>query len=56
MSYIFRFGRTLRLENGCSIEDYVVFYIGKESLTLTNHMMAYNKCQVSVNIFSSVIG
>ena len=41
-----RFGRTFSLENDCSLEDYSVFYIGKESLTLTNHMMAYNKCQV----------
>ena len=40
-----RFGRTFSLENDCSLEDYSVFYIGKESLTLTNHMMAYNKCQ-----------
>ena len=42
----FRFGRTFRLEENSSVDDYVVFYIGKESLTLTNHMMAYNRCQV----------
>ncbi|XP_028408526.1 2-(3-amino-3-carboxypropyl)histidine synthase subunit 2-like [Dendronephthya gigantea] len=40
-----RFGRRFVLENGCRIEDYVVFYIGEESLSLTNHMMAYNTCQ-----------
>ena len=44
--HFYRFGRTFRLENDCSLEDYSVFYIGKESLTLTNHMMAYNECQV----------
>ncbi|XP_046859300.1 2-(3-amino-3-carboxypropyl)histidine synthase subunit 2-like [Xenia sp. Carnegie-2017] len=41
----FRFGREFNLEDGCSVDDYVVFYIGKESLTLTNHMMTLNKCE-----------
>ena len=42
----FRFGRTFNMTEGFTIEDYTVFYIGGESLTLTNHMMTYNKCQV----------
>lgn len=51
-----RFGRTFNLKDGCPIEDYVVFYIGKESLTLTNHIMTYNRCQVRMSISSNVIG
>ena len=42
----FRFGRTFNMTEGFTIDDYTIFYIGGESLTLTNHMMTYNKCQV----------
>ena len=38
-----RFGRTCQLKNDTILEDYKIFYIGKESLALTNLMMSYNK-------------
>lgn len=41
-------GRTFTLPKGSEIEDFTMFYIGSESLTLTNLMMTFNK-----NIFYS---
>ena len=41
-----RFGREFRLPLETQLEDYSMFYIGGESLCLTNLMMFYNKCQV----------
>eukprot|EP00112_Aurelia_sp_Birch-Aquarium-sp1_P009642 Seg2100.8 transcript_id=Seg2100.8/GoldUCD/mRNA.D3Y31 product="hypothetical protein" protein_id=Seg2100.8/GoldUCD/D3Y31 len=38
-----RFGRTCELKNDTILEDYKIFYIGKESMALTNLMMSYNK-------------
>ena len=40
-----KFGRTLFIDKDKSIEDYKLFYIGAESLTLTNLMMTFNKCE-----------
>ena len=46
ISVICRFGREFRLPVGTHLEDYDAFYIGGESLCLTNLLMSYNKCQV----------
>ncbi|OZJ03903.1 hypothetical protein BZG36_03286 [Bifiguratus adelaidae] len=35
------------LPEGKRMEDYSLFYVGGESLTLTNILMVYNKCEVS---------
>ncbi|XP_041358576.1 2-(3-amino-3-carboxypropyl)histidine synthase subunit 2-like [Gigantopelta aegis] len=37
-------GRTVQLPPDENIDSYIVFYIGKESPTLTNLMMNFNKC------------
>ncbi|GES89558.1 diphthamide biosynthesis protein 2 [Rhizophagus clarus] len=39
-------GRHYILPENTSIENYTIFYIGYESLTLTNIIMTYNKCKV----------
>ncbi|XP_078574406.1 2-(3-amino-3-carboxypropyl)histidine synthase subunit 2-like [Branchiostoma floridae x Branchiostoma japonicum] len=41
---ICRFGRTFSLQADTELDSYSIFYIGEESLTLTNLMMAYNRC------------
>ncbi|KAI8509022.1 Diphthamide biosynthesis protein 2 [Branchiostoma belcheri] len=41
---ISRFGRTFSLQADTELDSYSIFYIGEESLTLTNLMMAYNRC------------
>ncbi|XP_066298027.1 2-(3-amino-3-carboxypropyl)histidine synthase subunit 2-like [Branchiostoma lanceolatum] len=41
---ICRFGRTFCLQADTELDSYSIFYIGKESLTLTNLMMGYNRC------------
>ena len=46
-----RFGRTCQLKNDTALEDYKIFYIGKESLALTNLMMSYNKNMVISHYF-----
>ncbi|XP_077981448.1 2-(3-amino-3-carboxypropyl)histidine synthase subunit 2-like [Glandiceps talaboti] len=40
-----KFGRQFTLQNEKSIVDYAMFYIGGESLTLTNLMMTFNLCK-----------
>ncbi|XP_073232965.1 2-(3-amino-3-carboxypropyl)histidine synthase subunit 2-like [Porites lutea] len=44
-NYFNKFGREFRLPLETQLEDYSMFYIGGESLCLTNLMMFYNKCQ-----------
>lgn len=39
------FGRLLLVEAGSRLEDYSIFYIGRESITLTNFMMSWNNCE-----------
>ncbi|XP_043941300.1 2-(3-amino-3-carboxypropyl)histidine synthase subunit 2 isoform X1 [Protopterus annectens] len=41
---ICRFGRQIATEENYHIDDYGMFYLGPESLTLTNFMMSWNKC------------
>ena len=41
---IFKCGRTFTIPQGANVEDYQMFYIGREGLTLTNLMMTFNKC------------
>ena len=41
---IHRCGRTVRLPADENIDSYLIFYIGRESPTLTNLMMNFNKC------------
>src|SRR6266542_2045938 len=40
-------GRHYILPENTSIDNCTIFYIGGESLTLTNILMTYNKCKVS---------
>lgn len=42
-------GRFYELPKGVSVEDCAIFFIGSESLTLTNIMMVHNKCPVWYN-------
>ncbi|XP_051998978.1 2-(3-amino-3-carboxypropyl)histidine synthase subunit 2-like [Xyrauchen texanus] len=42
-----KFGRQFCVKEGQSIDDYSMFYIGQEGLTLTNFMMAWNHCAFS---------
>lgn len=46
-SVVFKFGRQLSVQEGRSIDDYSMFYIGQEGLTLTNFMMTWNRCSFS---------
>ncbi|KAI4886990.1 hypothetical protein NFI96_023484 [Prochilodus magdalenae] len=46
-SVVHKFGRQFCLEEGKSIEDYSMFYVGCEGLTLTNFMMTWNHCAFS---------
>lgn len=39
-------GRYYELPENIAIEDCSIFFIGEESLTLTNIMMIHNKCPV----------
>lgn len=41
---IFKFGRQFRIKEGQTVDDYSIFYIGQEGLTLTNFMMSWNHC------------
>jgi len=43
---MFRFGRRFSLHD--AIENYEVFYIGREGPTLTNLLLNYAKCKVCV--------
>ncbi|XP_031570952.1 2-(3-amino-3-carboxypropyl)histidine synthase subunit 2-like [Actinia tenebrosa] len=43
--WIRRFGCEFCLPEDHNIDEYKVFYIGQQSLNLTNLMMSYNKCQ-----------
>ncbi|XP_070563663.1 2-(3-amino-3-carboxypropyl)histidine synthase subunit 2-like isoform X1 [Ptychodera flava] len=42
---IIKFGRRFTLHSDKSMADFSMFYIGGESLTLTNLMMTFNRCQ-----------
>lgn len=42
--FICKFGRHIAIEENYHVDDYGMFYIGPESLTLTNFMMSWNKC------------
>lgn len=44
---VFKFGRQFSIQEGRSIDDYSMFYIGQEGLTLTNFMMTWNRCSFS---------
>ncbi|XP_056611625.1 2-(3-amino-3-carboxypropyl)histidine synthase subunit 2 [Triplophysa dalaica] len=44
---IFTFGRQFSIQEGRRIDDYSMFYIGQEGLTLTNFMMTWNRCSFS---------
>ncbi|XP_030635991.1 2-(3-amino-3-carboxypropyl)histidine synthase subunit 2 [Chanos chanos] len=44
---ICKFGRQFRLKEGKNTEDYGMFFIGREGLTLTNFMMTWNRCRFS---------
>jgi len=39
------FGRTFQLPFETNVKDYSIFYIGSESITLTNLMMNFNQCK-----------
>ncbi|KAL7876251.1 hypothetical protein AOLI_G00112140 [Acnodon oligacanthus] len=41
---VHKFGRRFCLAEGKSVEDYSMFYVGREGLTLTNFMMTWNHC------------
>ncbi|XP_064415501.1 2-(3-amino-3-carboxypropyl)histidine synthase subunit 2 [Latimeria chalumnae] len=42
-----KFGRLFTLGEGRDLDEYGMFYIGKEGPTLTNFMMTWNKCSFS---------
>ncbi|XP_026875167.2 2-(3-amino-3-carboxypropyl)histidine synthase subunit 2 [Electrophorus electricus] len=44
---IHKFGRHFCLKDGKTVENYSMFYIGHEGLTLTNFMMTWNRCAFS---------
>lgn len=44
---VFKFGRQFSVQEERSIDDYSMFYIGQEGLTLTNFMMTWNRCSFS---------
>lgn len=44
---VYKFGRQFGLKEGKNVEDYKMFYIGDEGLTLTNFMMTWNRCTFS---------
>lgn len=44
LQVINKFGRQFTLHDARSVDDYNMFYIGQESLTLTNFMMTWNQC------------
>ncbi|XP_043100522.1 2-(3-amino-3-carboxypropyl)histidine synthase subunit 2 isoform X2 [Puntigrus tetrazona] len=44
---IFKFGREFSVKAGQSVNNYSMFYIGQEGLTLTNFMMTWNQCAFS---------
>ncbi|XP_066537802.1 2-(3-amino-3-carboxypropyl)histidine synthase subunit 2 [Hoplias malabaricus] len=44
---VHKFGRWFCLEEGKSMEDYSIFFIGHEGLTLTNFMMTWNRSSFS---------
>jgi diphthamide biosynthesis protein 2 len=44
-------GRYFELPEGISIESCSIFFVGAESLTLTNIMMVHNKCPVRLYLF-----
>ncbi|XP_028826132.1 2-(3-amino-3-carboxypropyl)histidine synthase subunit 2 [Denticeps clupeoides] len=39
-----KFGRRFGLQEGLTVEDYSMFYVGSEGVTLTNFMMTWNRC------------
>ncbi|XP_007898034.1 2-(3-amino-3-carboxypropyl)histidine synthase subunit 2 isoform X2 [Callorhinchus milii] len=41
---IHKFGRHFSIAGNCDLKDYSMFYVGQESLTLTNFMMTWNQC------------
>ncbi|KAI5104089.1 2-(3-amino-3-carboxypropyl)histidine synthase subunit 2 [Silurus meridionalis] len=43
-TFVHKFGRRFDLKPGKTMEDYKMFYIGHEGLTLTNFMMTWNRC------------
>lgn len=43
-SFVHKFGRRFALKQGKNVEDYRMFYVGREGLTLTNFMMTWNRC------------
>ncbi|MCI4377642.1 hypothetical protein PGIGA_G00205710 [Pangasianodon gigas] len=45
--FVHKFGRQFGLKQGKNVEDYRMFYIGHEGLTLTNFMMTWNRCTFS---------
>ncbi|XP_027025268.2 2-(3-amino-3-carboxypropyl)histidine synthase subunit 2 [Tachysurus fulvidraco] len=45
--FVHKFGRQFGLKRGKNVEDYKMFYIGQEGLTLTNFMMTWNRCAFS---------
>ncbi|KAG7488773.1 hypothetical protein MATL_G00038530 [Megalops atlanticus] len=45
--YIQKFGRQFCLKEGLKVDEYNMFYIGKEGVTLTNFMMTWNHCSFS---------
>lgn len=42
--FVYKFGRQFGLKQGKNVEDYKMFYVGHEGLTLTNFMMTWNRC------------
>lgn len=42
-----KFGRQFGLKRGKKVEEYRMFYIGRQGLTLTNFMMMWNRCAFS---------
>ncbi|XP_016135503.1 2-(3-amino-3-carboxypropyl)histidine synthase subunit 2 isoform X2 [Sinocyclocheilus grahami] len=44
---ILKFGRQFSVKAGQSVDNYSMFYIGQEGLTLTNFMMTWNHCAFS---------
>lgn len=47
-----RGGRYFELPESIPIEECAIFFVGSESLTLTNIMMVHNKCPVSLNVLA----
>ncbi|TSL34573.1 2-(3-amino-3-carboxypropyl)histidine synthase subunit 2 [Bagarius yarrelli] len=45
--FVHKFGRQFGLKQGKNVEDYKMFYVGPEGLTLTNFMMTWNRCAFS---------